>query len=234
MKIFWKDCKRTICLVILAFVLCLGLEAIDASAEGSVQYDDTNTFFFRSWIRDTVGSPKSITVRATVKARKVQPAGAEIYRAALTADGSQGKYRKVGVCKNLKLARHGNWRFSYRDNTVKAGQRYIYKCKGFVYDGAVKTVQKNNCLTGTGVAEKSPEGNYTCKVIKNTKKKLVVKMAGISKKVLAYYPLPPATLLTWRAGWSAKKAGERKYAGPWHQRHTAMMGKNGKKNGISR
>ena len=63
---------------------------------------------------------------------------------------------------------------------MKAGQSYAYMCKGFVKEGDAIKFQKENFGTRKGVAAEKA-GKYKCEVVKNTAKKLVVKITGKSK-----------------------------------------------------
>lgn len=126
-----------------------------------------------------------------------EPTGAEIYRAKIKPNGKNGKFKKIGKCKDFRNdTRYDEtdfWVFHYTDHAVKAGNKYAYKYK--VYCGAKgKTNQYRECysIIKQGVAAKTT-GKYTCTIIKNTAKKLVVKLTGKSKKnglLESYYPIP--------------------------------------------
>ena len=133
---------------------------------------------------EIICSTKSLLLKCYFYAH-VEPTGAQIYRAKVKANGKNGKFKKIGNCKDFTLEDGpyytNDCTFIYEDTTVKTGTAYAYKYKVY-YGEKGKTPKYTECYskTETGVAAKRT-GEYTCKVIKSTSKKLIVKLTGKSK-----------------------------------------------------
>ena len=196
MKLSFMRWKRAVSLclaVVMAFSIVLGQmshsSAIrllagaknNGAEKASVQYDDKIHY---SEIEDITCTPSNITIAVSIWMwdKDMEVTGAEIYRAKIKANGKRGDFKKIGVCRELKQNQYDKyrWDFTYSDSTVKAGQAYVYKCRGFRQVGNVKKLQKEDIRTRKGVAAKSA-GKYKCKVVKNTEKKLIVKITGKNK-----------------------------------------------------
>ena len=179
MKLFFTSCKKVICLYLAVIIALAGMNSTCLTAQASIEYYDDQ--LHSSNIVNLACTPKSITVYGEMWA-DVQPTGAEIYRAKLKTNGKRGEFKQIGVCDKIEQAEYseGSWIFTYKDTTVNTGQSYVYMCRGFIQIENASKFQKENFRTRKGVAA-NKAGKYKCKVVKNTAKKLVVKITGKSK-----------------------------------------------------
>lgn len=178
MKLFFVGPKKLICLYLVVIITFAGIKSTCFTAQASVEYDAR---LHSSNIANLVCSPKSITVKGEIWA-DVRPTGAEVYRAKIKTNGKRGDFGQIGVCNKIEQDEYseGKWIFTYKDNAVNTGQSYVYMCKGFIEGENASKRQKENFWTRKGVAAKKA-GKYKCEVVKNTVKKLVVKITGKSK-----------------------------------------------------
>ena len=180
MKLFSVFCKRGVCLSLALIIASMGIYNTNSAAEVSEKYD---TKLGATKLLSVECSPSKITLIGYVSADvNVKPTGVEIYRAKLKANGTRENFITIGTCK--KLEKDANietgWHYTYIDNTVKTGQAYVYRCRAYREDGTVRKFSESQGETREAIAAKEA-GSYKCKVIKNTSKKLVIKITGKSK-----------------------------------------------------
>ena len=202
MKLFFAKWKKAVCLSMVTVLILLGMKAAyydfeqntpklcyaagsgiaSGAAKASREYDEV--ILYACSLRVTC-STESMRLEGEFDA-KTKPAGAEIYRAKVKSNGKNGKFKKIGSCKDFIKQEYSYdpnvWAFHYEDNTVKTGKAYAYKYKVYC-ETEGETYQYQECYSYVirGMAAKTV-GKYTCTVVKNTAKKLVVKLTGKSKK----------------------------------------------------
>lgn len=150
--------------------------------------EDHNEMFNGCGIAEIICSTGSIKFDTWVYAT-MKPSGADIYRAKIKSNGKNGKFKKIGNCNNFMPAEHygadnyKRWTLNYEDSTVNTGNAYAYKCRVYCYyktEEETYQYQEVYSKKGKGIAARTV-GKYTCKVVKNTAKKLIVKLTGKSK-----------------------------------------------------
>lgn len=178
MKLPFVDWKKVICLYMAIMITFAEMGSTCFAVQIPTEHDER---LHSSNIADLTCRPKSITVRGEIWA-DVQPAGAAIYRAKIKADGKKGSFQEIGICSKIRQVEDAEdgWFFTYKDSKVKTGQAYAYMCKAFIETGNTSKFQKENFWIKKGVAAKKA-GRYKCEIVKNTAKKMVVKITGKSK-----------------------------------------------------
>lgn len=201
MKQFFTKWKKAICLsvlIVLMFMEMKGACYASAVKPQKLYYDmndrsfayavqaseeDDNKIYLRTRRTELICSTKSILLKGHFYAN-VQPTGIQIYRAKVKANGKNGKFKEIGNCKDFSLkdvSDPEDYTFTYEDTTVKTGNAYAYKYKVYYGEkGGTPEYVERYSDTETGVAAKTV-GEYTCKVVKSTAKKLIVKLTGKSK-----------------------------------------------------
>ena len=206
MQLFLVKGKKAVCLSMITVLILLGMKgayynfgqntpkfchaAGSGAAQVSGEYDEPLLYSCSLWV---TCSTESMMLEGKFYG-KVNPAKAEIYRAEVKSNGKNGKFKKIGSCKkfmkqefiyeytyepNIKVI---SWVFNYKDNTVKTGKSYAYKYKAYCKtEGGMYQYQTPYSNVSRGMAAKTV-GEYTCTIVKNTAKKLVVKLTGKSKK----------------------------------------------------
>lgn len=162
-------------------LMFMGVNDICYAAQVSGENEEIR--FYPSYMTITC-TTESISLNGVLIA-SVMPAKAEIYRAKIKSNGKNGKFKKIGSCKkfiNEYSDEPDRWTFVYKDHTVKLGTAYAYKYKAYCKTKE-EPYQYKMCSSKIkkGMAAKAV-GQYTCKVVKNTNTKLVVKLTGKSRK----------------------------------------------------
>lgn len=202
MKQFFTKWKKAGCLSMLVVLMLLEMKGACYASGGNPQslcYDvsrrnfdhtaqaleeDDEIILYHLGLMELICSTKSILLKCDFRAN-VELTGAKIYRAKVKANGKNGKFKEIGNCEDFIISDneypYGRYTFTYEDTTVKTGNAYAYKCKAYYGEkGKTPEYVESYSKTERGVAAKTV-GEYTCKVIKSTAKKLIVKLTGKSK-----------------------------------------------------
>ena len=172
---FYKHWKKPVYLCLAVILICLGMKSTCFAAG--------DTALQSSKVSHVVCAPKSIIVSGHLFVqRQMKPTGVEICRAKINADGTRGSFKKVGICTKFTQGKQheDKWKFTYEDSTVKTGQAYVYKFRGYRKDGEVTGFQQFQFKKRKAVAAREA-GEYTCRVVENTSASLVLKLKGIRK-----------------------------------------------------
>lgn len=173
MKLLRQKWKKSVYLSAAIALILMGMKEKPCAAQASGEDG-----YFSFYVTSATCSTKRILLKSSLKASaSFMPTEAEIYRAKIELNGKKGKFRRIGSCKYF-VHYLGYWDFAYEDDTVKSGIAYAYKFKAYCKTKE-KPYQYKEC-TSKIIKRMAAEtvGQYTCKIVKSTAKKLIVKLKG--------------------------------------------------------